>query len=500
MNGSPGNGKAADLLRQIGLVTAIAYAVGSVIGSGIFKKPALMASQLGSPLLLLLVWVVAGVMTLFGALSVAETSGMFTQSGGLYVYFNRSYGRLIGYLYGWAVFVVIQTGSIASIAYVFSDSLGYFFRFFRLPEAWESFALHVPFLGDITPFKFMGLKLCTIALVLSLTLVNWLGVRLGGAVQVLFTALKLAAIGLIVVFALTLGGGSPENFLHSTSPLTANHTSVFLAFIIAMSGAFWAYDGWINVTYIAGEIKQAQRNLPRALAIASVIYIVVYLLMNLAYFYVIPAGEMAAKYVAADSSGQSYLVATDVASRIWRNGGGALIALAIMISTFGTVNGTIMLSARVTYAMSKDGHFFSRLKDVHPRFLTPGKSLWAQGFWTAVLILSGTFDQLTDMLILVSWIFYAAAALAVIVLRRKMPDAERPYRVWGYPVVPVLFILFSMVYVVFTIYSDVQNYLAGRAPLINSLFAIALVAAGIPGYLYWERKRRRADGVSGQTS
>ncbi len=491
MSENPAGGKGEALLRQIGLITVIAYAVGSVIGSGIFRKPALMASQLGSPLLLLLVWAVAGVMTLFGALSVAEMSGMFTQSGGQYVYFNRAYGRLVGYLYGWAVFVVIQTGSIASIAYVFSDSLGYFFRFFRLPPAWEAITLHLPFLGGITPFRFMGLKLCTIALVLSLTLVNYLGVKLGGAVQIVFTALKIGAIALIVVFALTAGGGHVENFLRTTSPLTPGHASIFLAFIVAMSGAFWAYDGWINVTYIAGEVRNSQRNLPRALAIAAVIYIVVYLLLNVAYFYVIPVGEMAGNYVRAEASGQSYLVATDVAARIWKNWGGALIAVAIMISTFGTVNGTIMLSARVYYAMAREGHFFSRLKDVHPRFHTPGKSLWAQGFWTSVLVLSGTFDQLTDMLILVSWIFYAAGALGVIVLRRRMPDAPRPYKVWGYPVVPWLFILFSSVFIVFTVYSDVQNYLSGRAPMINSLLGIALVALGLPGYFFWRRREKR---------
>ncbi|HNX97047.1 MAG TPA: amino acid permease [Candidatus Aminicenantes bacterium] len=491
MNDSPVKDKAADLIRQIGLVTAIVYAVGSVIGSGIFRKPGLMASQLGSPLLLLLVWLVAGVMTLFGALSVAETAGMFPQSGGQYVYFNRSYGRLAGYLYGWAVFIVIQTGSIASIAYVFSDSLGYFFHFFRLPAAWEAFALHIPFLGAITPFRFFGLKLCTIALVLSLTLVNYVGVRLGGAVQVLFTVLKVAAIALIVVFALTAGGGHGGNFTQSTVPLTPADTPLFLAFIVAMSGAFWAYDGWINVTYIAGEVREAQRNLPRALAIAAVIYIVVYLLINVAYFYVIPIGEMAGKYVAADTTGQTYLVATDVANRIWQGWGGAIIAIAIMISTFGTANGTIMLSARVYYAMAREGHFFARLKEVHPRFHTPGKSLWVQGGWTSVLILSGTFDQLTDMLILVSWIFYAAAALSVIVLRNRYPDAPRPYKVWGYPVVPWLFILFASVFIGFTVYSDIHNYLTGRAPMINSVFGIALVALGIPGYLHWRAKEKR---------
>lgn len=483
--------KPADLMRQIGLITAIACGVGSVIGSGIFKKPGVMASQLGSPELLLLVWVVAGIMTLFGALSIAEISGMFPEAGGQYIYFNKSYNRFIGYLYGWSVFIVIQTGSIASIAYVFSDSLGYFFTFPRMNAAWEAFSLHIPFLGDITPFKFIGLKLTTIALVLFLTFVNYLGVKLGGVVQVVFTALKVFVIAAIIVFAFAVGHGSLANFTQSNIPQTMNSSAMFIAFIVAMSGAFWAYDGWINVTYLAGEIKDAGKNLPKALFISAIIFIAVYLLINLAYFYIIPVGEMAAKYQQADATGQSYLVATDVASSFWGGIGGSIIAAAIMISTFGTVNGTIMMSARVYYAMSKEGLFFKRLKNVHPRYKTPGSSLVVQGLWASILVLSGTFDQLTDMLIFVSWIFYASAAYGVIILRKRMPNEHRPYKVWGYPTVPILFIVFAMIYVVFTLYSDIMNYIHGQAPLVNSAMGLFLIVIGIPGYIYWNRKNKR---------
>ncbi len=483
--------KPVELLREIGLIAAVAFAIGSVIGSGIFKKPGLMASQLESPLLLLLVWIVAGLMTLFGVLSIAEISSMFPQAGGQYIYFNKSYGEFSGYLYGWAVFIVIQTGSIASIAYVFSDSLGYFFKFPRLGPAWEAFALHIPWVGDITPFKFIGLKGCTILLILFLTVVNYLGVRLGSVVQVIFTALKIAVILAIVALAFTFGHGNLANFTQSAVSFSGGTAPVFLAFIVAMAGAFWSYDGWINITYVAGEIKNPQKNLPRAMIIATVVFISVYLMINLAYFYIIPAKVMGARYLAAETTGQSYLVATDVASSFLGGWGGSLIAIAIMISTFGTVNGTLMMSARVYYAMAKEKLFFRRLQTVHPRFRTPGPSLIVQGVWTSILILSGTFDQLTDMLIFVSWIFYAAAAFSVIVLRRKMPDHERPYHVWGYPVIPVLFIIFAMIYVVFTFYSDVSNYVSGRAPLINSLFGLLLVALGIPGYLYWKRRKNK---------
>jgi len=480
-----------ELLREIGLIAAVAFAIGSVIGSGIFKKPGLMASQLESPLLLLAVWVVAGVMTLFGTLSLAEISGMFPQAGGQYIFFNKSYGEFAGYLYGWAVFIVIQTGSIASIAYVFSDSLGYFFTFPRLGPAWEAFALHIPWVGDITPFKFIGLKGCTILLILFLTAINYLGVRFGSAIQIIFTGLKIAVILAIVVLAFTIGHGSLANFTQSAVTFSGGGAPVFLAFIIAMSGAFWAYDGWINLTYLAGEIKNPQKNMPRAMITAAVVFISVYLLINLAYFYIIPVHEMGSKYLAAESTGQSYLVATDVASSFLGTWGGSLIAIAIMISTFGTVNGTLMMSARVYYAMAREKLFFRKLQHVHPRFRTPGPSLVLQAVWTSILILSGTFDQLTDMLIFVSWIFYAAAALSVIVLRRKMPDHERPYKVWGYPLLPVLFILFAMIYVAFTLYSDIANFTSGRAPLINSLLGLLLVAAGIPGYVFWKRRKNR---------
>ena len=483
--------KPLDLLRQLGLIAAIACTAGAVIGSGIFRKPGLMASQLGSPELLVLVWIVAGVMSLLGALSIGEVSGMFPDAGGQYVYFNKSYNPFIGFLYGWACFAIIQSGSIASIAYVFSDSLGYFFTFPRLSAGLEAFAIHIPMLGDITPFKFFGLKMSTIALLAFLTFINYLGVKLGGEVQVVVTTMKIFAIGVIVAFAFTLGHGNVANWTQSTPAFaSASSASVFFLFIAAMAGAFWAYDGWINVTFVAGEIKDARKNVAKAMSIGMIISIVIYILINLAYIYVIPIETMAARYKAAEAAGQSYLVATDVAGSFWGNWGGSLIAVAIMISTFGAANGILMMSARVPFAMARERHFFKSLGVVHPKFRTPGAALVAQGIWASILVLSGTFDQLTDMLIFVSWIFYAAAAYSVIVLRKKMPDAPRPYRVWGYPIVPILFVLFSVVYVVFTLYNDITAFNKGEAPLINSVMGVLLVAIGIPGYLYWNHKKK----------
>jgi APA family basic amino acid/polyamine antiporter len=484
--------KPLELSRELGLIAAIACGVGSIIGSGIFKKPAFMASQLGSPQLLILVWIVAGIMTLFGALSIAEISGMFQDPGGQYIYFNKGFNNFVGYLYGWAVFIVIQTGSIAAIAYVFSDSMGYFVKFPRLAAAWEDFSIPIPFIGNMTPFKYIGLKLCTIALIVFLTFINYLGVKFGSAVQVIFSTLKVLVIAAIVVLAFALGHGSISNFVQSAAVGGPASGSVFLMFIMAMAGAFWSYDAWINVTYMSGEIKDVQKNLPRAMAITVLIVIVVYVLVNLAYIYIIPVADMAQKYRQAEASGGNYLVAIDVADNFLGNWGGALIAVAIMISTFGAVNGTTMMSARVYFAMAREKLFFRKLGHVHPRYRTPGNSLIVQGIWASVLVLSGTFDQLTDMLIFVSWIFYALGALSVFTLRRRMPDFPRPYKVWGYPYTPIIFIFFASVYIVFTLYTDIINYTTHKVPLINSLMGLLWVAIGVPGYIYWSLKKREA--------
>jgi APA family basic amino acid/polyamine antiporter len=483
------------LSRGLGMVTAIACGVGSVIASGVFKKPGLMATQLGSPGLLILVWIVAGLATLFGALSIAEISGMFRDPGGQYVYFNKGYNRFVGYLYGWATFIVIQTGSIASIAYVFADSLSYFVTFPRLPAAWEQWSIPLPGIGVMTPLKFLGLKLTAVGLILFLTMINYLGVKLGSVLVVIFSTLKVAIIGTIVVLAFALGHGSFAHFTQSAANFgagAAGSSSVFLMVIMAMAGAFWAYDGWINVTYMSGEIKNVQRTLPRAMAIAVCTVIAVYVLVNLAYLYIIPVDEIAHKYRQAQATGGSYIVAIDVAGSFLDQWGGAVIAVAIMISTFGAVNGTTMMSARIYFAMARERLFFRSVGAVHPRFHTPGNSLLLQGVWASVLVLSGTFDQLTDMLIFVTWIFYALAAASVFTLRRRMPDVPRPYRVWGYPVTPLLFIAFASVYILFTLYTDIFSYHNGTSPRINSLMGLALVALGIPGYLWWSRTNKPA--------
>jgi len=480
------NGTATSgLIPTLGLFTTVAMISGSVIGSGIFRKPSLMASQLGSPELLILVWVGAGILTLFGALTNAEIASMISATGGQYIFFQKIYGSFTAYLYGWAVFAVIQTGSIASIAYVFSDYSQYFWTLPRFaPEMEKAFVIYIPFIGAIFPLENIGVKLLTVTVICLLTGVNYLGVRFGGIVQGTFTTLKLLAMASLVAIAFSYSGGSASHFMSSSATATATSTSTIgLMFLVvtALAGAFWTYDGWNSITYIAGEIKDPNRTIPRALFIAMMIVITVYVSINLAYLYVLPVPAMA----------QSTLVAADVAKTVLGAAGGTFIAIAVMLSTFGTTNGTILASARVYYAMAHDQMFFKSSGVIHPKFHTPGNALIVQAFWSSMLVLSGTFDTLTDMLIFVTWIFYAMGAYGVFVLRRTMPDTPRPYKVFGYPFVPAIFVLFASCYVVITLYNDVTAYMAGKTPIINSVFGLFLVATGLPFYYLFRRSAQK---------
>lgn len=472
------------LLPSLGLFTTLSIVVGAVIGSGIFKKPASMAGQLGSPELLIGVWVLAGIVTLFGALTNAEIAGMISRTGGQYIFFQRMYGNFMAYLYGWAVFAIIQTGSIASITYVFSQYFEEFFPLMRLSEdTVQSVVIHIPFIGVIKPLADFGVKLLTIGVIVGLTAANYLGVRFGGTIQNIFTVMKVAAMLFLVAAGFLVGSGSVSHFTLDAATGVPSGGPLVLALVAALSGAFWAYDGWNNITYIAGEVREPQRTIPRALLFGTLIIISVYVLINLAYLYLLPIDTMAA----------SQLVATDAARAIFSDKGAGLIAAAVMISTFGTANGTILASARVYFAMARERMFFPSIGAIHPKFRTPGNALILQAVWTSILVLTGTFDTLTDMLIFVSWIFYALGAFGVFILRRTMPDTPRPYRVWGYPFVPAIFVVFACIYVAFTLYGDITAYAEGRAEIINSVFGLILVGMGIPFYIYFRSNNKNND-------
>jgi len=474
------------LIPTLGLFSTVMLVVGGVIGSGIFRKPGVMASQLGSPEILLLVWVLAGVITLFGALTNAEIAGLIPETGGQYVYFERMYGPFFAYLYGWAVFAVIQTGSIAAVAYVFAE---YTTQFIALPEASAGVAawsFHLPFIGDVTPFKEVGTKSLAAAVVILLTAVNYLGVKLGGIVQDIFTVAKVAAMGLLMLGAFLLPtGGAVTNLTTPSATIQLSGLALFAGIAAALQGAFWAYDGWNKITYVAGEVKRPQRNIPLGLLWGMLAVTIIYVLMNLAYAYVLPIDEMA----------KSKLVAADVAERMFA-GGGRWIAVAVMISTFGCTNAIILASARVYFHMAQVNVFPRMLGRVHPRFHTPAASLVVQGIWSVLLLFSGTFDTLTDTLIFVSWIFYAAGAYGIFILRRRMPDAPRPYKVPGYPIVPWVFVVFSVIYLGFTVYNDIGLYRAamaeGKPAMINSVFGVALVLVGTPIYFFYRTRKKEA--------
>lgn len=465
-------------LKALGLYTTIAIVTGAVIGSGIFKKPAVMAEYTGSPELMLLIWVIAGILTLFGALTNAEIAGMIPETGGQFVYFQKMYGNLVAYLYGWAIFSVIQSGSIASITYVFSEYFEYFFVLPRFSsEIEQNINVYIPFIGNIYPLMNIGVKSLTIFIIILLSTINYYGVKFGGRVSAIFTTAKVFAILLLIIAGFIFGSGSFSNLTSETG--ISIQTGFIGAFVAALSAAFWSYDGWNNVTYLAGEIKQPQKNIPKALFIGTMIVIFVYLLINVAFLYILPVEQMAG----------SKLVASDVANAVLGTAGGGIVAAMVMISTFGTANGTIMASSRVYFAMANRKMFFSPIKHLHPKYATPANSLRLQASWASILVLSGSFDDLTDMLIFVSWIFYAIGAYGVIVLRKKMPNVHRPYKVLGYPYLPIVFIILAIGFVGFTLWNDISNYYAGRAEIINSLFGLLLVALGIPFYYFFRSRK-----------
>ncbi len=467
---------AEKLERSFGLRSTVSLVVGGIIGSAIFMKPALMASQLGSPWLLVAVWGIAGAITFLGALTNSEAAAMMPETGGQYIFFQRMFGDFTAFIYGWSAFAVFNTAGAASIAYVFSIYAEYFVHLPRLPKETEQLIhLYMPGIGRIYPLENIGVKSLTILLIWLLTFVNYRSTKSGDNVQVLFSFLKVAAIVFLVAGIFIFGKGSISNFSHS-----ASHAGwpLVLAIVAATSGAFWGYDGWNNITFMAGEIKNPQRNLPLGLLLGLLTVILIYILMNLAYIYALPIDVIA----------KSSFVGSDAASSAFGFGAGALIALMVMISTFGCTNGNILATARVTFAMAQEKRFFSSIGNVHPKFKTPGNALLLHGVWTSMLILSGSFDMLTDMLVFVSWLFYALGAIGVMVLRKKMPDAARPYKTWGYPWVPIAFILISSLFLMITLYNDITNYMNGTSPLINSVFGLALASFGIPLYFYFKKK------------
>ena len=464
------------LSRRLGLGSAIMVVVGSVIASGIFLTPQSVAAAVQVPGVMIAVWVLAGILTLAGALTNAEIASEIAAPGGQYVFFRVLYGDLLAFLYGWTTFIVYQTGSIAAIAVAFARYFGFFVDLPHLGPDLEAWTL--PLIGNIHPFQDIGVKLIAIAAILFLAGVNYFGVQFGGFVQNMFTTLKVSAILGIIVLSFTSSVGSTDHF----TPLWGLPSSgnLLAAIGVAMIATLWSYDGWNSLTYLAGEVKNPRKNIPLALMGGTIAIILIYVLTNLAYLYVLPIEEMAG----------SKLVAADAMERILPGVGGGLISLAVMVSTFGGLNGTTMTTARVYFAMAADGLFFKTMGKPHPRFRTPGVSLAVQAVWASILTLSGTYDQLFTYVVFASWIFYALGAAGIFLMRRKMHERKAGYQVPFYPVVPLLFVGVATWFVVNTFVHQTADSVVG----------VLLLLLGIPFYLYWTRTIRRGGGPSPRES
>lgn len=451
------------LRRALGLWSAVSIVVGTVIGSGVFLVPSTMIVKLGSVPMLFVVWVVAGLLSLFGALTYAELAAAMPEAGGEYVYLSAAYGPFWGYLYGWTQFWVAKSGSIATIAAGFYTYLSAF-----APALAATFAVipfHIGPGGSLLEIHYG--QLVAIALILFLAGVNYIGVRSGGNVQVLVTIVKMAGIGAVIVVGLLCGRG---DFSHLTQHIPA--ATGIAGFFAAMVSALWAYDGWNNVSMVSSEIIRPEKNLPRALIFGTFAVIVTYLLINLAYFYVMTPGQVAA----------SPRLAADMMTGLYGSWAGKAVTIAVLISMLAALNGSILTGSRVPFAMARDGLFFGKLAVVHPKFRTPGNAMIWLSAWSSIVILSGWFDDLYNFVIFGSWILYLMTAASVFVLRIKQKNLERPYRVLGFPVVPVLFIAVAALLLVSTLLTRPRE----------SIMGLALMGLGIPFYFYWKSRALKA--------
>jgi len=446
----------------LGLWAAIAIVIGTAIGSGIFLVPSDMVKAVGSPGMVFVVWIFGGVLTLFGALTYAELSAALPDAGGEYVYLTAAYGPFWGFIYGWTQTWVAKAASIATLATGFYTYLADFFPGLKA----VSYTLPLPIGPGGGSLEIRYGQLLGIGLILFLASVNYIGVRVGGAVQIGVTALKLALIGGLIAAGLLSSHGSVANF-HIGMPADPGGIQGFFAALVA---ALWAYDGWNNAGMLGSEIERPQRNLPLALISGTLLMVAVYLLTNLAYFYVLSGPEV----------GSSERVAATMMRRVLGQPGGAVVSVAAMISIFAALNGSILSGSRVPYAMARDGLFFRAFSRVNPGFRTPGPSIVLLGVWSSLILLSGQYKQLYTLVIFPSWILYGMTAASVIVLRIRRPDLNRPYRVLGYPIVPALFVMVAVALLYSTLMSSPRE----------SGIGLVLIIAGLPFYFYWKRRRQ----------
>lgn len=440
------------LPRQLGLWSAVAVLVGSTIGSGIFRTPASVAARIDDVPLILIAWVIGGVVAVCGALTYSELAAMFPRSGGVYVFVREGFGPLPAFLFGWAELLIIRPGAYGAIGITAS---AYSLRTFGLDPAAEYTALNIR--AD---------QLLGAVFIIIVAVVNYFGIRRGAILQNLSTAFKVAALAALVLLGFVLGEGM------GFGPMLAQRGEVSVSpFLLAMVSILWAYDGWADLAFVGGEVKDPQRTLPKALLLGTALVVVLYLSANLIYLYLIPMAQMK----------QAELVAADVAQLIIGQAGIVAISAAVAVSTFGTLNGSMMTSPRIFYAMAEDGLFPKAIAKVDPTTGAPTAAVLLAAVLGVIFVLIRTFTELADQFVIGIWPFYALAVASVFVLRKKRPDAPRPYRTWGYPIVPLLFLGASLFLL--------GNYLVSQP----KAFAvdIGVILTGLPVYYGWKSFGRR---------
>lgn len=448
------------LARQLGLFDSTMIMVGIVIGSGIFLTTGIMATSLPSSGWLLLAWLAGGCVTLAGALVYAELGAALPEAGGQYVYLREAYGPLIAFLNGWVIFLVYMGAGIALLALAFAEYFGAF-----LPALSTGAILFRP--GFLT---ISAGQLVAVALIVLFSAANYAGVVIGKTVQNVLTVTKVGAILLLIVFGLLSDHGVAFELSFDRGAMPPGQLLAGLG--TGLIAVFWAFDGWNNVNLVAGEIKQPARNLPLALIIGTAVIAIIYLLVNVVYLRALPFTEMAGVITIANAA--ATVLFGDTAMH--------LLAVAILISIAGSTNGSVLVGARVYYAMARDGLFFRRMATVHPRFGTPSVAIAAQAAWSSLLALTGTLTQLFTYFIVSTLLFWIATVVAVFVLRQKRPDLPRPYKTWGYPVTPLIFILACGGVLVNALFESPVESLAG----------LGITALGIPVYFYWRQRSRNA--------
>ncbi|MFZ3243917.1 MAG: amino acid permease [Candidatus Acidiferrales bacterium] len=455
--------KPLELVRDLSLWAAIAIVIGQTVGTGIFIVPGDMARTAGSVGIVTFVWIIGGALTLFGALSAAELGAAMPEAGGTYAYLDRAYGRVWGFLYGWMNSVLGGPVAIATIAAGLLRFTGFLFPAVATPLfIWR---VPLPLASQPYTFTFSWAQVLSVGVIVIVTLVNCLSVKLGGQIQITLTVIKIAAIAAVIVLGFAFGRHAGD--FHSAAGPGWSATGLS-GFLTAMAAALWAYDGWANLTMVGSEVENPGRNIPRSLFAGVVVVCALYLSMSAVCFYVLPFAKVAA----------SQFVAADVVAKAIGHSVASWVTLAMMICALGSINSSILTNARVDYAMARDGLFFSVVRGVHPKFLTPVRALTFQAIFASVLALTGTFEQLFNLYVFAQWIFYGLQTAGVIWLRHKEPDMPRPYRTWGYPVLPILFVIGAAALTV--------NILI-QSP-VRSTIGLALILSGLIFYARWRKR------------